>query len=79
MLKEYGPKDEDLTAYHKLLDYLTAKDIVPTYIMHHARRPLGAKQCQWPGSVRVQAVLPDNSVVTAVQYQPGAEARIEKG
>lgn len=78
MIKEYGPVDEDLTAYQTLLDYLTEQGLTPLYIAHHKRKPLQSKQCQWPGSVRVQAVLTTGKVISSIQFKPGGKATIER-
>lgn len=77
-MREYGPKDEDTTAYDKLMLYCEENNLIPLYIAHHKRKPINSKQCQWPGSVRVQAVLPTGKVVTSIQLRPGEEARIDK-
>lgn len=77
MIKEYGPVDEDLTAYKTLLSYLTEQGFTPLYIAHHKRKPLNSKRCQWPGSVRVQAVLPTGKVISSIQLTLGGDARIE--
>lgn len=78
MIREYGPKDEDTTAYDKLEAYCQLNDITPLYIAHHKRRPTNSKQCQWPGSVRVQAVLATGKVITSLQLKPGGPATIER-
>lgn len=34
--------------------------------------PLGAKFCQWPGSIKVQLILLDNKVLTAIRLADGS-------
>lgn len=77
-MKEYGTIDQDPTAYLHLYEYLVVNSIAPTYILHHPRRPLASKQCMWPGSLVVQAVLPDLTVITSTQLRPGGTARITR-
>lgn len=69
MTTEYGLKDADTAAYNKLLELTSTHK--PVYILHHARVPLTARACQWPGSLKVQAVLAENKTVTVVQLQNG--------
>lgn len=68
-MTEYGPKDPDTSAYDKLLELAKGYEIV--YILHHARLSLTARACQWPGSLKVQAVLAESKAITVVQLQNG--------
>lgn len=74
MLKEYGTPDEDQTAYQLLLDFTKGKEVV--YILHNSRVPAGARMCQLPGSIKVQAVMADKSIITSFQPSPGRKARL---
>jgi hypothetical protein len=68
-MTEYGPKDPDTTAYDHLVSVITGYEV--TYILHHARVSPNARSCQWPGSVKVQAVLAGGKAVTVVQLANG--------
>lgn len=78
-MKVYGVPNTDPTAFHALLDWLyinrTGKKI--KYVMHYQRVPIDARPCLLPQSLRVQAVLEDGTVVTAMQAAPGLKARIQ--
>ena len=67
-MTEYGTPDADTAAYDKLL---TLAEGEITYILHHPRKALDEKNCQNPGSVRVQAVFADNRVLTVTQLRDG--------
>lgn len=68
-MTEYGPKDPNTAAYSKLLSLCEGYAII--YILHHARVSLTARACQWPGSLKVQAVLAENKTITVVQLYSG--------
>ncbi len=70
MIEQFGPVDDDTTAYIELLTLAEPIGEVK-YILHHARKPLDAKHCQYPGSVKVQAVFVDNKVLTVIQLRNG--------
>lgn len=73
-MTEYGTKSDDDTAYKLLLNTLAPDDIL--YIMHHPRVDMTARACKLPGSLKVQAVLKNKTVVTAFQPAPNKPARI---
>ncbi len=73
-MKEYGVPDPDTTAYCLLMQAVQGKSV--EYVMHHPRVPLNARQCQMPGSLKVQALLLDKTVITAVQPRAGKPAKI---
>ena len=72
----YGTPDPDTTAFDRLMREVEGLEIA--YIIHHQRVDMGARACRWPGSLRVQAVLKDRTVVTVRQMKPGGPARVEK-
>lgn len=74
-MKIYGQPDPDDTAYKLLMEYVGDKDIL--YILHHQRIPVDARPCKLPLSLRVQAVLLNGEVITAMQPEPGKPARIQ--
>lgn len=74
-MKVYGVPNVDPTAYHCLLDYLAGRKV--KYILHNQRVPIDARPCLLPQSLRIQAVLEDDTVVTAFQAAPNHKARIE--
>jgi hypothetical protein len=75
MTTTYGTPDEDLTAFNLLQEYV--KDMEVKYFLHHPRNPMDpSKQCKWPGFLRVQAVLADNTCVTCEQQGVGGIAKI---
>lgn len=76
-MKEYGPRDEDTTAYDVLTRHIEANQLEVNYIMHYARMPIDARPCQLPLSLLVVAVLSDGSILRCRQARPGAPARID--
>ena len=72
-MKYYGDPDEDKTALNLLLSTINEVDV--QYILQHQRKPVDAKPCQLPGSVTVQAVMLNSSVVTVRQDSIGGIAR----
>lgn len=74
-MKEYGTPDKDDTAYKVLLNHV--KDMEVLYIMHKPRVPIDARMCQLPQSLKVQAVLTNNTVITCFQPAPGRPAKIQ--
>lgn len=76
MTKEYGQPDADTAAYRLLLQ--TIEGLQAIRILHHPRKPLNAKPCQLPGSLLVQAVMLDGTVVSVRQAKVGATPRVIK-
>lgn len=70
MIEQFGPQDADTSAFIELLTLAEPIGEVK-YILHHARRPLDAKHCQYPGSIKVQAVFVNNKVLTVIQLRNG--------
>jgi hypothetical protein len=70
MIEEYGTPDTDPAAYQYLLTLALPMGEIK-YILHHQRKPLDAKHCQNPGSLRVQAVFVNNRVLTIIQLRNG--------
>lgn len=73
MLKEYGVPDEDKAAYDLLLQLVGDQPL--RHILHHPRKPLDARSCQLPGSLLVQAVLLDGTVLSVRQTHKGKVPR----
>jgi len=74
-MKVYGTPDPDPTAIDLLLKEVEGLEVA--YIIHHQRVDIGARACRWPGSLRVQAVLKDQTVVSVRQLKPGGPAKVE--
>lgn len=74
-MKVFGVPDADTTAYQRLLEHVQGRKI--KYVLHYTRVPINARPCLLPQSLRVQAIMEDGSVVTAVQAAPGHKARIQ--
>lgn len=74
-MKVYGLPDPDSTALDTLLAYVDGMDVM--YVLCHQRMPVDARPCKLPLSLKVQAILKNNVVVTAFQPAPGQPARIQ--
>lgn len=72
-VKEYGTPDPDDSAYKVLLELVGHLPV--KYIMHYPRIPVDARMCQMPGSVKVVALLEDNTTITVRQDRPGSQPR----
>lgn len=72
----YGTPDPDTAAFDRLMREVEGLEVA--YIIHHQRVDMAARACRWPGSLRVQAVMKDRTVVTVRQMKPGGPARVEK-
>lgn len=72
-MKVYGQSDQDRTAETLLYDLV--KDKAVQYVMLNQRKPINARPCQQPGSLKLQAVLEDGAVVEVFQAKLGGEAR----
>jgi hypothetical protein len=72
-MKIYGTPDADSTAITELMRLIEGKDVA--HILHYPRVALQAKPCKWPGSLLVQAVLVDKSVVSVRQLRAGGPAK----
>jgi hypothetical protein len=68
-VKHYGTPDEDPTTLNRLLTLVKEEDVL--YILHYPRRPMNSKACQWPGSLRVTAILKDNKILSTIQLLDG--------
>jgi hypothetical protein len=77
-MKQFGPKNIDEAPLNGLLETLKVKRLEPLYILHYARVPMNVRMCQQPGSLKVQAVLPDNKVLTVIQLRPDGPITIER-
>lgn len=75
MTKEYGIPDADTTAYDLLLKIVEGKQV--ELIMHYPRTAINARQCKMPGSLKVQALLSDKSVVTVIQPGVSKSAKVQ--
>lgn len=75
--KVYGESDADLTAENLLREHIKGMDV--EYLILHPRKPTNARMCKLPGSLTVQAVLTNRTVVSVRQYSPGGPARIIGG
>lgn len=71
--KVYGESDEDSTAEDLLRELVADKSVA--YLLLHKRMPLNARPCKLPGSLTVQAVLTNKTVVTVRQTKVGGPAR----
>lgn len=71
-MKQYGTPDADTAPYDKLVSMLDMEQVQA--IMHHPRVPIDARACQLPGSLLVQAVMCDNTVVNVRQNFAGGAA-----
>lgn len=77
--KIYGESDEDTTAERLLLEVVEQRRKEGKQTMHvllHQRKPIYASTCQGPGSLTVQAVMADRTVVTVRQDRKGGPARV---
>lgn len=74
-MRIYGTPDPDTTAFDRLMREVEGLEVA--YIIHHPRVDMAARACQWPGSLKVQAVLKDQTVVTVRQLKPGGPAKVE--
>ena len=72
-MTEYGTPAEDLSAYHLLVSLVPMERV--KHILHHPRMPIDARPCRLPGSLLVQAVLVDGTVVSVRQPSIGAKPR----
>ena len=71
----YGTPDADTAAFDCLMQAVEGREVA--YIIHHQRVDMAARACRWPGSLRVQAVMKDQTVVTVRQMKPGGPAKVE--
>jgi hypothetical protein len=71
-MKVYGVPDPDTTAYELLMTLVDQQDVKS--VLHHQRMPMDARACQRPGSLLIQAVLNNNTVITVRQSYPGGRA-----
>jgi len=76
-MKIHGTPDLDSTAYEAILDYLVKNNLEADRILFYQRMPVDARPCKLPLSLKVQAILKNNVVVTAFQPAPGQPARIQ--
>ena len=74
-MKEYGVPDPDTTAYCLLLQAIQGKSV--ECIMHYPRVAINARQCKMPGSLKIQALLLDKTVVTVTQAGLGKPAKVQ--
>ena len=74
-MKEYGTPDPDTTAYNLLM--ATVQDMPVECIMHYPRVAINARQCKMPGSLKIQALLLDKTVVTVTQAGLGKPAKVQ--
>ena len=72
-MKVYGKSDEDKTAETLLFSLI--KDLKVQYVVLNQRVPINARPCQWPGSLKLHAVLEDGTVLTVKQNRIGGKAR----
>ena len=75
--KVYGESDADLAAENLLREHIKGKDVL--YLILNQRIPSNARPCKLPGSLTVQAVMADRTVVSVRQYGPGGRPRIVGG
>jgi hypothetical protein len=71
-MKHYGTPDPDTTAYDVLMALVDSQDV--TSVLHSQRMPIDSRTCQRPGSLLIQAVLNNNTVITVRQDSPGGRA-----